>query len=577
MVETGRDPVTTEDFAFEDAPGFRLRDYQREWMHAVEHDRLTHSRLLIDAPGGTGKTSFFAALAHREWTANKGRTLILENRDKLVRQTADRIRNETGLECEIEMAEQRASPFAPIVVASVASLGRVNRLTGFADTHFAIVVADEAHHSCAPLFKRVMDYFYFGADSLGADWKPPEDGLFTPKCLIVGTTATPDIGARKNLGSIYQKFSVRYSYLNAIEDGWLVGLKEHNIPVRIDTRKFRVKRTGQGMDFSPEDESAALIPIIEELAQQIVDLAATKKTMAFLPSLECARLMAEALNRRGLKATYVSGVCLDKDEKTEEFAAHGPGICLCLCALYVEGADFPDVDCVAWMRATISEAFYKQGLYRATRVLPGIVSDDMTAGQRRAAIAASAKPYSLIISPFFISDRIDICSVHDLFVDRNEFPDSKKKMKGDMTDPEKIRDFIAALRKAADKHAHKQARTIDPVRFGLSLGDASLANYTPETQADAAPATKAELDFLLEKGLDTTQVRNSGHAQKLIARFMERERLGLASPKMLMQLLLLGFPEDNAVLIKKGLAGVIVGKRIRYRKPVENTVDSFPA
>lgn len=552
----------------EDAPPlpFRLRNYQVEWVAAIQHDRLTHSRLLVDAPGGTGKSTFFAALAHKEWTQRGGRTLIIENRDKLVRQSAERIRNETGLDCEIEMGAQRASPYAPIVVASIATLGRVNRLTSFPDNHFSIVVVDEAHHSTAPLCRRALDYFYFGSESLLEGWKPPLDGTFSPKCLIVGTTATPDIGAKKNLGSIYQKFSVRYSYLNAIEDGWLVGLVEKNIPVRIDTRKFRVKRTGQGMDFSPEDEAAALVPVIEELAEQIVTHAKNRKTMAFLPSLECAKMMADALNRRGLKAIYVSGVCLDKDEKTQEFADHGPGICACLCALYVEGADFPDVDCVAWTRATISEAFYKQGLYRATRVLPGLVSDDMTAEERRAAIAKSAKPHSLIISPFFISDRIDICSVHNLFVDAELAATSKKKLAGDMTDTKKIRDFIESLRKAADKHAHKQARTIDPVKFSLSIGDSALANYEPETAADAAAPTREELDFLLDQGIDTSVVRNSGYAQKLIRHIMTRDSLKLATPKQLTFLKSLGISEEIAMSMRRNQAGAIIGKQTAHWK-----------
>ena len=546
-----------------DGPAFRLRDYQREWIAAIEHDRLTHSRLLVDACGGCGKTTVFAALAKREWERG-GRTLVIENRDKLVRQTAARVRDETGLEVEIEMADQRASPYAPVVVASVATLGRINRLTGFSDTHFSLLIIDECHHSCANLHRRVMDYFYFGANSLAPDWKPPEDGTFTPKCTIVGTTATPDIGAKKNLGAIYQKFSVRYSYLDAITDGWLVGIKEINIPIKVDTRKFRVKRTSQGMDFSPEDESAALIPIIEELADQIVTHARDRKTMAFLPSLECARLMAEALNRKGLKAIYVSGECLDKNEKTDEFYYHAPGIVMCLCAMHVEGSDFPDVDCIAWMRATISRAFYLQGLFRETRVLPGVVSDDMTAEERRAAIAASAKPYSLLISPFFISDRIQICSPHDLFVDRNEFPDVKKKLVGDLTDPAKIRDFIEALRKAANKHAHKQARTIDPVKFALSIGDSALAGYTPETAADAAPATKQELDFLLARGISTVDIRCSGHAQETISRLIERDRLGLCTPKQLTLLKQLGLPEETAMLMKKGQAGAIIGKKTAH-------------
>lgn len=512
----------------------------------------------------THNTTYAGALAVDEWRACQGRMLILENRQQLVMQTAKRIQDETGLEVDIEMSDHRASPHAQVVVASVASIGRVDRLTTFTDSHFAIVIADEAHNSTANLFLRTMRYFHYGADSLKEGWVAPKDGEYQPHCLVIGITATPDTYGKRNLGNFYQKFVARYSYLQAIEDGWLVGIKEVNIPVRVDTRKFRKKMSGYGTDFSAEDESAAIIPIIEELAEQIVKLASTRKTMCFLPSAECARLMADALNRRGLKALYVLGECLDRDEKTDEFRDHGTGICLCLCALYVEGTDFPDVDAVAWMRATLSPSFYKQGIYRCSRTLPGLVNDEMGAEGRRAAIAASAKPYSLLISPFFVSDKIDIMSVVDLFIDQS-LKEKMKKVPTSFTDAEKIRDFIAALENAADKHKHRQARTIDPVKFSLSIGADRIAAYVPQNTADAAAASKAELDVLLEAGIDTSAIKSSGQAQKLIATLRERDRLGLATPRQMMQLTLrLGIPEETAGMMKKKQAGAIIGKHASH-------------
>ena len=540
---------------------FRLREYQREWMAATARERANgFTRLLLDAVGGSGKTTYAGALAVAEWKARQGRMLILENRQQLVAQTAKRIRDETGLEVDIEMSNHRASPYAQVVIASVASIGRVDRLTSFADSHFAIVIADEAHNSTANLFLRTMRYFHYGAESLAPEWQAPKDGTYAPKCLIIGITATPDTHGKRNLGNFYQKFVARYSYLEAIEDGWLVGIKEVNIPVRIDTRKFRRKATDHGTDFSAEDESAAIIPVIEELAEQIVKLASARKTMCFLPSKECATLMSDALNRRGLRALYVLGECLDRDDKTDAFRVAPSGICLCLCAMYVEGTDFPDVDTVAWMRPTLSPSFYKQGIYRCSRTLPGLVNDEMGAEGRRAAIAASRKPHSLLISPFFVSDRIDIMSVVDLFVDP-VLKDKMKKAPVEFTDAEKIRDFIKALEKAADKHAHRQARTIDPVKFSLSLGDEKIAAYVPENTADAAPASREELDVLLEAGINTSAIKNSGQAQKLIATLRERDRLGLATPRQLVQLTLrLGISEEQAATMKKKVAGAIIGK-----------------
>lgn len=549
----------TDEWGEEVKPAFKLRDYQRQWIEATHRDIAAgYSRLLLDAVGGSGKTTYAGALARGAWDAHQGRTLILENREQLVLQTAKRFRDETGLEVDVEMAEHYASLHAPVVVASIASIGRINRLTGFSPSHFHYVFADEAHNSGSALWLRVLRYFTWGGESLNEGWVQPKDGTYKPLCTVIGITATPDTHGKRNLGNFFQKFVARYSYLDAISDGWLVGLKEVNIPVRIDTRHFRRKMSGHGTDFSAEDESSAIIPIIEELSGQIVKLASDRKTMCFLPSKECAIAMAAALNRRGLRSLYVLGECLDRDEKTDEFRAAGPGICLCLCAMYVEGTDFPDVDTVAWMRATLSPSFYKQGIYRCSRTLPGLVNDEMGAAGRRAAIAASRKPWSMVISPFFVSDKIDIMGVTDLFVDE-ELREKVKKVPKEFTDAEKIRDFIAALEKAADKHRNRQPRTIDPVSFSLKVG--LKEGYVPETNADAAPPARDELDFLLKMGIDTSAIKYSGEAQSIARKIRERDQMGLATPPMLQLLLQFGIPEEQAVRIKKGAAGAIIGRK----------------
>lgn len=554
---------------------FVLRSYQNAWKANTLAARAKGlSRLLLDAVGGSGKTTYAGSLALDAWNQRQGRTLILENRQQLVEQTAKRFADETGLEVDVEMGGRSASPYVPLVVASVASLGRINRLTGFPDDHFEYVFADEAHNSTANLFLRIMRYFHYGAESLNEDWAAPKDGSYVPKACIIGITATPDTHGKRNLGNFYQAFADRYSYLQAIEDGWLVGIQEHNIPVKIDTRRFRKKATDHGTDFSEADETAAIIPVIEELAAQVVMLASNRKTMCYLPSKECVLLMANALNRRGLKAIYVMGDCLDRDDKTDEFYVHGPGVVLVLCALYVEGADFPDVDTVAWFRPTLSPSFYKQGIYRCSRTLPGLVNDSMGAAGRRAAIAASRKPWSMVISPFFISDKIDIMSVVDLFVDQ-DLPKGKTGPR-DFTDAAKLRDYIAALEKAADKHANKQPRTINPISFALAVGDRALANYTPETTMEAAKPTKDMLDYLLSQGINTMAIKTAGEASKLVDRLRERHRLGLATPIQLEQLRLqLHWPEEKINLMNSKQAGVLIWKRIRY-KQVLKTAEPQP-
>lgn len=537
--------VVDFDFTDEPSPKFKLRGRQQEWVDAIERDLAAYSRLLVVAPGGVGKSTVFAALAKRVHDLRKWKTLVLANRDVLVRQTAGRIEKETGLRVDIEMASDMASADAPIVVASVQTLGRINRLTGFADTHFGLIVPDEAHFSLAPAWQRVLNYFHYGADSLKEGWERPLDGEYEPKASVVGFTATPDIGERKNLGEFYQFKSVNYTYLDAVNEGWLVPPVQRCVPVQVDLRKYKTGNTPQGNDYKASDLSEALIPVMEEIAEQIRVEAFNRKTIAFLPSVECAKMLHAAVIRRGMQSVYVTGECIDGDEKTEMFRSWGRGSVLCNAQIYNFGVDFPDVDCVAWLRATLSKAFYIQGIYRGTRILPGVIDGLETAEERRMAIAASPKPNLLILDPLFVSDRIDLMDAYSLFTDK---PEVRERMKeaGELSaeGAEKAeRDFIKALEKEARKHARKKARTIDPLANAVALGDAALASWVPETTADMRPPTMGQLDFLRRHGVATENIKHAGFAHKLIGRVLSRIKLGLATPKQLSLMAQLGLSE----------------------------------
>lgn len=537
--------VVDFDFTDEPSPKFKLRDYQLACIDSVRAGWEKYSRQLIDAATGTGKTTMFAAIAAEEWSKGK-RTLVLENRDALVWQTAQRITNETGIEADVEKAENIASPSAPIVVASVQTLCRESRLTGFADDHFGLVITDECHHSLARSYEKVLGYFHYGAESLVDGWEPPSPEVPYPyHARILGVTATPDLGNRRSLGEFYQHIAYQYQLLQAVADGWLVRPVMKNIPLKIDIRGLRPSRTPNGSDFTAAELSERLVPVLEALAEQIATMAFDRKSIAFVPSIECARILAAACCRKGLKGIFVSGECLDVDEKTDDFRKSGPGTILCNAALYVEGADFPDINCVVCARATKSKGFYRQQVGRGTRVLPGVVDGLPTAELRKLAIAQSAKPDLLVLDPLWVSDRIDLCDAYDLYTTKPEVKERLKEQ-GDPT-PEKAleaeRDFIKALEKEARKHARKKARTIDPLAHAVALGDAALTSWVPETTADMRPPTMGQLDFLRRHGVATENIKHAGFAHKLIGRVLSRIKLGLATPKQLSLMAQLGLSE----------------------------------
>jgi superfamily II DNA or RNA helicase len=520
----------------------------------------------------THNTTLFAALAER-FHARGFKTLVLENRDKLVRQTADRIHKETGIDVDVEMGSDHASPFAPIVVASVQTLGRVNRLTGFASDHFGLIVVDECHFSLADQFQRVMAYFHYGPDSLAEEWERPEDGTYQPVAKIAAFTATPDIGERRSLMDYYQYRSVNYSYLEAIEEGWLVRAVQESIPIKIDLRKYKAGSTPMGMDLKKADLEEAIIPIIEKLADQIVERAADRKTMAFLPSVQCAQMMADAIERRGLRSIFVSGECFDADEKANAFHAAGPGTVLCNAVIYAFGVDFPDVDCIAWFRATQSKAFYIQGLYRGSRVLPGVIDGLTTAEERKEAIAASAKPYFLVLDPLFVHDRIDLCDTYDLYTEKREVKE-QMKAEGPPT-PEAAekaeRDFIAALEKEAKKHARKQARTIDPVAWAVSIGDEVIANYVPQEQWEMREPSQPQIEFFQKNRIDYSKIKYRGLATKIIGRYVARLKMKLATAEQLSFLKQLGMNDQEAAKLNSRDAGKLIDAALAQKRAARSS------
>lgn len=557
--------VTPHEENWDVVPAFRLRSYQKEWADAIDKDRADgFTRVVIDASGGLGKSTLFAYVAKREWERYGKRTLVLANRERLVLQSAKRMREETGLEVDVEMSNHRASPFAQIVMGSIQSLSRVTRLTGFSPDHFSVVVPDECHHAGSPSFQRVLRYFHYGAESLNENWVKPKDGEYAPKATIIGTTATPPAEGKKNhLGKFFQKYSARYSYLQAVEDGWLVKPVLKTIPVKIDVSRFRVGKGPMGKDFNAEDVSAAMIPVVDKLVEQVVTHASDRKSMCFWPSVECARLAHESTLRQGLASIFVSGDHADADDRATAFDNAGAGTVMNLCSIYVEGIDFISVNAIGWFRVTLSEEWYKQGIFRGTRTLKGIVSDDMTKEERRAAIAMSDKPDLLIFDPTCNHERIDICSVYDLYTDEPEIKERMKAMPNmDLGEAAKTaeRDFLASLKKALKKQERREARTINPLAFGVSLGDPLLSSYQPENDRDALPPTPGQIDFMRRQHIDTDKIKYRGLATKLIGRILTRLKMGLATPGQLDFLHNLGVSDEQAALLTQKEASATIDR-----------------
>jgi superfamily II DNA or RNA helicase len=153
----------------------RLRDYQTEVIESLlDAMRRGVKSALVGLFTGAGKTVIFSALADRI----EGRTLIIAPMRELVWQAADKVRQATDTDPDIEMADfvaERDYWPAKVVVASKQTLlskrGNAKRYLRFGG--FDLVIVDEAHLQCSEPVIEMLKFF----QDQGA--------------MVVGFTATP--------------------------------------------------------------------------------------------------------------------------------------------------------------------------------------------------------------------------------------------------------------------------------------------------------------------------------------------------------------------------------------------------
>ncbi len=135
---------------------------------------------------------------------------------------------------------------ADIIVASVPTLGRRNsagevndRLRGLNPELFKCIVIDEAHHSAAPSYRRIMDHF----------------GAFRENShlLVWGCSATFRRFDDQPL-DLFQKVIYHLELPSLMQDGWLCPVEMFQICTELNLDGIRVKDD----DFSSEDLSLAL-------------------------------------------------------------------------------------------------------------------------------------------------------------------------------------------------------------------------------------------------------------------------------------------------------------------------------
>ena len=485
-----------------------LRPYQEEAIQAIESGWDEYKKQLLVLPTGCGKTIVFSQVAKDR--TEKGRVLILAHRDELIEQARDKYYKLTGDFTEKEKASESSSDMWPVTVGSVQTLMRESRLARFSSNHFRTVIVDEAHHSLADSYQKILNHF-------DAD--------------VLGVTATPDRGDKKTLGEYYDRIAYEYSLLQAVQDGYLCKINARTVPLEIDMSAVKV-RVG---DYEVNSIAEALEPYLNPIAEAIKTYAGNRKTVVFLPLVSIAQEFRDILQEHGLDAREVNGNSEDRKETLEWFDKAGPGSVLCNAMLLTEGWDCPSVDCIVVLRPTKIRSLYVQMIGRGTRPAPGkenlLILDFLWMTQRHN-----------------LSKKIDLCKPADLAAekpeDREAVGDESLRAEIDLFDA--ASDAVEARRKKlAEELAaqrHKKSSLIDPLQWFVSIGDMDLADYEPEFRWETERPTQKQMQMLEKAGINPEGM-TKGQCSKIIDRIINRRNAGLATAKQVMLLERFGYKD----------------------------------
>lgn len=463
-----------------------LRPYQQEAIAAVRERWNEWDRELLVMATGTGKT--YTAKCIMEDRLQQGSVLFMAHRDELIEQA----RATFGDAGKVKGPE---TDIRPITVGSVQTLINRPRYEGF-----KTLIVDEAHHAVSDSYQRVLAQY--------SDAK------------VLGLTATPD---RKGLGKVFEGIAYEYGLRRAVQDGYLSPLVARTVPIDIDLSQVKT-RVG---DFEVTGLVEALEPYLPEIAKAMVEHAADRKTIVFLPLVRMAQEFADMLRGYGFDAREVDGASPDRKEKLEWFAHAGKGAVMCNAMLLTEGYDCPDVDCVVVLRPTKVRSLYSQMIGRATRLAPG-------------------KKDCLILDFLWLTTRHDLCRPASLITDNDE--DAERVSERAVDDELELFDALTdveeqrrnALADAIKANAKRKARLVDPLTFFVDVDEVALLDYIPEFPWETEPATEKQVKLIEQAGIDTTGMCK-GQASKVIDTIFRRRDAGLATAKQMRQLEQKGF------------------------------------
>lgn len=377
-------------------------EHQKQAMHNLDKMNCEKSySTLVVLPTGGGKTYTASMWLLKNAVDHRKKILWIAHRKMLLDQAAESFQNFAYAEVIPHISSftfrvisgasdhdgtGNISPQDNVLIASKDSIGRnLNRLDAWLNgEHELYLIIDEAHHSIAKTYRKVIDYIQKKVTNL----------------KLIGLTATPFRTAENEKGllaKIYSDGIVNGEVVhNQVGIAYQIGLKElisrHILAKPIFESHHTEECYGETLGVDAWESIQHLDMIPDEIAQEMASSAARNKlivdtyvqrkniygqTILFAVNVVHAIQLATLFNKAGVPADYVvstlkdtvTGVTISREENDKKIEAYRNKELQVLINVNIltEGVDLPETKSVFLARPTVSTILMTQMVGRALR------------------------------------------------------------------------------------------------------------------------------------------------------------------------------------------------------------------
>lgn len=510
---------------------------ERGWAQKDIADEASRS-VLINLPTSAGKTVIAGLLI--EAVKPRGRCLFLADTDELCAQPQKKFRSLFGMHASIEKASDKASRMADLVVGSAQTLIREERRRRYQPNHFSYIFVDEAHRG-SDRNKVITDYF--------------------SSAKVAGVTATAFRAKLADLSDYYERVAFEMGMFDLIDEGYIVPYQVLTLPVIVDISAVHQTRSVDGMDYDKTELDTTIAPYYERICELVIEHAKKRRIISYLPLIKSSQDFVVIAKAKDIEATHVDGKSPDRSQILSRFEG-GAFDLLSNSSLLTTGWDCPPCDCLLNLAPTRSRGLFRQKAGRIGRVLPDIIEGFrdgepfrlVTKEERKAAIAASAKPNALILDLLWQTEKFGLVGPADLIAGSEEERHAiQLKIEGlrvpaDLqgVSAEVQAEREAALKKALIEAARRQSTFNDTINLiAAMLHSKEVMDYEPAMRWERKPVSKKQREWLVKHSIDPASAKGAGHVSALMNLIFGRERAGLCSHKVV------------EALEKRGIEGAI--------------------